>query len=162
MEFRASPAKSVGLLFLVFLMGAGAYYLTTLDEPEHAAVIGWMGVVFCGISAIFTFRGLFVSGVQVTIDERGILDHRLGVGCIPWEDVAEFRVSEVQSQKFLSFRLVNEARYIASMPFCRRMLSKLNRATGFSAFCIGFQELTPGIDEAEACVREHLARIEDA
>jgi hypothetical protein len=104
------------------------------------------GSVFWPLLAI-PFQ-LFRHGPTVVIDELGVFDRRMGVGPIPWEDIASVSVAEVKRQRVLSLWLRNEEPYLSRASAWRRRLAAANRALRFSPFCRSFTGLTPGLDEA--------------
>jgi hypothetical protein len=113
-------------------------------------VVGWFGVAFFGLYLISILLQVFRHGPTVVIDELGVLDRRMGVGRIPWGDIASVSVAQVRRQRLISLWLRNEEQYLSQASAWRRNLALANRGLGFSLFCMSFNGLTPGLDEAYA------------
>lgn len=147
MECRTSRVKMIGLLALTAILVGVSWFCTTLPGWKSQAV-GWSGLAFFGLGFVAIPIQFFRSGPQVTIDDRGIEDHRLGVGLIPWEDIRGARVVSVKGTKFLCIEADDPTVYLSRMPAWKRSLVGTNLALGFSELTISFVGLSPGIDEA--------------
>jgi len=133
-----------------------ASYFTARTAAGFLQAVGWFGVVFFGLCLVAILFQLFRRGPTVTIDELGVLDRRLGIGPIPWQDISSVSVTQIKRQRFIALWLRNEDDYLSRVPAWRRKLVQANRAMGFSPFCIAFTGLTPGLDEAYARFRARV------
>jgi len=155
MEYRTSIPRTLGLTGLGVLMIAASYFAARTGVGL-IQVVGWFGVAFFSLCFVAILFQLFRQGPTVVIDEIGVFDRRLGVGRIPWEDIASVSVAQVKSQRIISLWLRNEDRYLSQSSAWRRRLAAANRALGFSPFCMSFTGLTPGFDEAYGRLKRRL------
>jgi hypothetical protein len=155
MEYRTSVPRTLGLVGLGVLMIAVSYFTAQMAAGFLQAV-GWFGVVFFGLCLVAILFQLFRRGPTVIIDEVGVLDRRLGIGPIPWQDISSVSITQVKRQRFISLWLRNEDDYLSRVPVWRRKLAQANQAMGFSPFSIAFTGLTPGLDEAYTRLRARV------
>jgi hypothetical protein len=125
-----------------------ASYFSARHGVGLIQAVGWLGVAFFGLCFVAILSQLFRHGPTIVIDELGVFDRRMGLGRIPWGDIASVSVAEIKSQRLISLWLRNEALYLSQGSAWRRKLAAANRALGFSPFCVSFTGLTPGFDEA--------------
>jgi hypothetical protein len=147
MEYRTSIPRTLGLGALGVLMIAASYF-SAQNGVGLIQAVGWFGVAFFGLCFAAILFQLFRRGPTVVIDELGVFDRRMGVGPIPWEEIASVSAADVKRQRLISLWLRNEEPYLSRASAWRRRLAAANRALGFSPFCMSFTGLTPGFDEA--------------
>jgi hypothetical protein len=155
MECRTSIPRTLGLAGLAVLMMAAGYVSARIGIGLIQAV-GWFGVAFFVLCFLAILLQLFRRGPTVVIDELGVFDQRMGIGRIPWGDIASVSIAQVRRQRFISLWLRNEELYLSQVPNWRRGVAAANRALGFSPFCMSFAGLTPGLDEAYARLRARV------
>jgi hypothetical protein len=157
MEFRTSIPRTLGLVGFVVLATLGSYAAArAASAPPVIHVAGWVGVALCIFVLVFPLSQLFRRGPTVVIDETGVLDLRLGVGPISWEDISSVSVARVSHQRLLILWLRNEERYRSRLPAWKAALSRMSERVGFAPFSINFAGLTPGVDEAYARLRTRV------
>lgn len=155
MEYRTSIPRTLGLAGLAFLTIA-ACYLSARFGVGLIQGVGLFGAAFFGLCLVAILFQLFRRGATVVIDELGVSDRRMGVGRIPWEDIASVSVGQVKRQRFISLWLRNEEQYLSRGPARRRWVAAVNRALGFSPFYMSFTGLTPGLDDAYARLKARV------
>ena len=101
------------------------------DGPLNA-VVGLAAVAFfglCGISALFH---VVRASPAVVINHRGIVDNAsaLGVGLVPWENIAEVREYRVQNQVFLGIIPRNLDQVLLNQPAWKRAAIRANLRLG--------------------------------
>jgi hypothetical protein len=133
-----------------------ASYFSARNGVGFIQAVGWLGVAFFGLCFVAILFQLFRQGPTVVIDEFGVFDRRLGVGPIPWEDIASVSAAQVKSQRLILLWLRNEDQYLSHVSAWRHRLAAANRALGFSPFCMSFTGLTPGFDEAYGRLRARV------
>ena len=155
MRCYTSVPKTLGLAVLGVLMMAMSYLLTQSSDLFHKA-IGWLGVAFFGAALLAILFQLFRRRPTVIIDDSGVMDTRLGVGYIAWEDIASISVADIHRQRFISLWLRDEAKFLSRTSRSKRLLRRANRALGFSPFSLSFAGLSPGLNEVYDVLRSRL------
>jgi hypothetical protein len=155
MECRTSIPRTLGWAGLAVLMTAAGYFMA-LTAVGFGQLVGWFGLIFFGLCLAAILLQLFRRGPTIVIDEVGVLDRRLAVGSIPWQDISSVSLIQIKRQRFISLWLRNEDEYLSRMRGWKQGIARANRALGFSPFCLGFTGLTPGLDEAYARIRTRV------
>jgi hypothetical protein len=113
-----------------------ASYSSARNGVGFIQAVGWFGVAFFGLCFVAILFQLLRRGPTVVIDEFGVFDRRLGVGCIPRQDIASVSAAQVKSQRLILLWLGNEDQYLSHVSAWRHRLAAANRALGFSPFCM--------------------------
>jgi hypothetical protein len=113
-------------------------------------------VVFFGACLIAIVFQLFRRKPTVVFGHSGVLDIRLGVGLIPWRDIASVSILAVRRQRLIALSLRDEESYRLRSPIWRRVLIYISDAMNYPAFTIAFAGLRPGLDEAYAFLLKTL------
>jgi hypothetical protein len=153
LEFQRSRIRLLGILLLSPVLVVASYFCTTLDDPVIRGV-GWFGVCFFALAGIAVIAQIIRGGAPLVLSAEGIEDSRLGVGLIRWRDIADLRVTKVESSHLLCLRLVHPELYLMNLPTRKRALLSANRGMGFGDLAISFVGLRPGIDAALEFVRK--------
>jgi hypothetical protein len=149
MKCYPSKLKLLGLFGLTCALVGMCWFLTTFSDLFSRAV-GWVGVGFFGLGFIAIPIMWFRTGAQVVINDQGIEDVRHKLGVVPWEDIRSLYIGSVESTKFLCIELVDPEKYRSRMPTWTRPLTTVTKALGFPTLTIGFQGLSPGLEEVWA------------
>lgn len=104
--------------------------------------------IFVPATVVFT-RRLLATEPRLVVDETGILDSRLGVGLVPWAELADVRVLRMRRHVFLCLVPREPKRWMARLSPLRRLMALGDRALGASVLSIDLN----GVD----CVPEELA-----
>ena len=156
MEYRASVPRTLGLAGLAVGMILGSFYIAR-NYGESAEAVGWTGAVFFTLCLIAILFQLFRRVPTVVIDDLGVLDRRMRIGRISWDDISSVSVQQVRSTHFVSLWLRNEEQYLSHSPNGMRILGRINREMGFSPFSMSFVGLTPGWDDAYARISARIS-----
>ena len=146
MEYRTSIPRTLGWAGLAVMMIAASYFSVQIG----AGFIGWFGVAFFGLCFVPILLQLFRHGPTVVIDRR------MRIGRIPWEDIASVSVAQMKRQRLISLWLRNEEQYLPQGSAVTRRVAAASRAMGLSPFSMSFTGLTPGLDDAYARLRARL------
>ena len=126
------------------LRGVGSVVLAAVSivlllRAVPGTLVWWVSVV----AAIFFVMGAIVGiaqgmrrGPRITLDATGVHDRTLGVGVIPWSDIARVEPYGVAQQGFVGLHLHDAAPYLARASMLKRMLARLNRGSGFPPFSV--------------------------
>jgi hypothetical protein len=155
-ECYVSPWKLLGLLGLTTIM-VGASGICTQMPAGAAQIAGWFGVAFFGLGFVIFPIALFRTSAQVVINEEGIEDRRSKMGVIRWVDIRFVTIGSVQSQKFLCIETADPEAYLCRLSKWKRRIMASNQFFGLPPFVIGFQGLSPGLDEVWKHLTDHLA-----
>jgi hypothetical protein len=144
--FRRSCWKLLPLLTgsLAFV-AAGVFLL--VRSPDKW--IGWMSIIFFSGCALVFLWQLFDSRPRLIIDDRGVFDRTLGVGVIPWSEIADAYPRTIASSSFICLVLSQPEVYLSRLPRQRHALANLNRQLGFTDFSINLTEIA--VDPVEIC-----------
>jgi hypothetical protein len=154
-ECRTSIPRTLGWLGLAVLMIAASYY-TGRTATGFIRAVGWLAVVFCGVCLVPIILQLFRRGPTIVIDEDGVLDRRLHVGRISWQDIASVSIVQSGRQRLISLWLRNPEHYLSPAPTWSAGLSRVGEEMGYSPFSLNFAGLTPGLEETYAYLRTRL------
>ena len=84
----------------------------------------------------------------IVIDEQGVLDRRLKVGVIRWEDIRRITLHSLSGAEYISLDLHNMNTYEARRPAWLRLTAKTQRLSGMSPIAIS----TNGLDMERAAL----------
>jgi hypothetical protein len=132
LEFRASRRKNgLGLCASLGFVAIGAFMLR-YGEPVDAPVF-WLIILFFGAGSPRFLWRLIDPRPRLVLDRRGILDRTLGVGIIPWDEITAVSVRRVGDVDFIGLDLRNPEQFVAKRSRLKRVLSRVNRASGYTA-----------------------------
>lgn len=153
LQFKRSRWKHLGLLLMTFLMvGVSWFCALQAGNPVYRGV-GWFGVVFFALGIVLNVTGLIRGGVSIVMDETGFTDERLKIGRIPWNQVEECYVAQLQGTAFLCFQLKQPELFLPRMSEAAQRVAKLNKGWGFGDLALTFVGLSPSLDRAVDFVR---------
>lgn len=105
-EIKRSKKKQVRfILFSIPLAALAIWIATKASSGSIDMFIGWIGAVFFGLSTILRVFLFFDNKAQITLDDKGILDRRLKIGRLKWEDIENAEVYSRTRQKFIALSL---------------------------------------------------------
>jgi len=112
------PLSNKNILLLLFgavtFVVIGVLFLISPSPSMFIIIAGLVAISVFGLFAIVAFRKLFDKKVGLIINREGIIDNSSGVsaGLVLWSDIKEIKISNVASQKFLTFIVNNPQYYI--------------------------------------------------
>lgn len=63
--------------------------------------MGWIGMIISVCFLLYYILKCFQNGPSVSINEKGITDHRSGSALIPWTDILSLNLAELGDEKIL-------------------------------------------------------------
>jgi hypothetical protein len=129
MELKNSRLKYLLLLFLSCGIVAVGIFILAHAKPGEKW-IGWMGIIFSGLGIPIILWQLIDSRPRIVLNENGILDRTLGVGLIPWAEIAGAYIVSIWSNDFICLRLHNPNMWVNNLSLFKRLLVKANIALG--------------------------------
>ena len=120
--------------------------------------VGWFSLLCLAFGGIGTAVGLIHGlrrGPRITLDTTGVHDRTLGVGVIPWSDIARVEPYGVAQQGFVGLHLHDAAPYLARASVVKRLLARLNAGSGFPAFSVNLA----GVDADPQQVAKTIVRM---
>jgi len=100
------------------------------------------------IAVIYGVKELISGAGRVVIDERGVLDSRLGLGTVRWRDITNVYVKELHNIPHVCLEVNGADRYLSKRSAATRGLLKLHHKTqGIPAFNINTGVLELGAGE---------------
>jgi|SRR6185436_3095074 hypothetical protein len=137
------------------MMGGGAFagYALMFVLPGmgrfELAVYGLMVTIF----AIWAAREFFKSDAKVVIDRRGVLDKRLGLGIIRWQDIDGIYVKKLRSIDHICLEVANQQKYLKRRSAISNAAAKFLKTTNkISPFNINTGVLDASSDEIYAAI----------
>jgi hypothetical protein len=99
-----------------------------MNDPTLVHLLGGVSILFFGGGGGFLVRKLFDRRPGLVLSSSGIVDNASGiaVGFIPWSDVTDFRVHEIQGQKLLVILVRDPAPYVARGSALKRAANRAN------------------------------------
>jgi hypothetical protein len=139
-DFVAYPSKwrlALLLLATIVFVVIGLWMIGLFGPPPDTGrgdtafvtFFGWASVIFFGFCLIVLIRMMFDSGEQVRINQRGIYWKRWSTDTIPWSEVTDVSVWEMQRQKCIILNLLHADRY-TSTTLMGRLAGANRRLTG--------------------------------
>lgn len=98
--------------------------------------VGLLAIIFFGMCAAVGAWQFFDTRPRLQITDEGILDRTLGVGLIPWTDIAHAYVRGINHEYFICLHLHNEEEYVSRLPPLKRKLASANAALGFTMLSV--------------------------
>ena len=135
-EIRVVPLNQWRLLLIFIVAPVGLYlYLGYLP------FIFWLVLPVALISLLFKLiRGQSKAPI-ITLDERGVLDRRLKVGVIEWDDIRRMRSYSLSGAEYISLELHNTKKYTSRRPLWLGAISQVQRLFGMTSIAISTNSL---------------------
>jgi len=132
---RSSRLKHAGVLVvgLCFVM-IGVLVLLKRGNVGMAGVVGWLNILLFGAGSLFYARKFFDSSPRLVIDDQGILDQTLGVGVIPWSEIAGAYLTTIGANPFICLELRNLEYWLGRLSPTQRALTSANKKLGAMEF----------------------------
>lgn len=123
--------------YAAMLLGALAFVamgaLMVLRQPGlESYLIGGASIVFFGGGAVLFVFQLIDRRPRLILDDEGLYDRTLGVGVIPWRDIADAQLVSVRGHAFVCLHLRNPEHWIGRLSAGQRRLAALNQRMGFA------------------------------
>jgi hypothetical protein len=122
----------------------------------HRSVVVWVVAIGAGAVGLIAAWEFHDRRPRLVIDDRGVLDRRLAVGTIVWDDIQDVHVKRVSGRPQLCLDLVNAAKYTSRLPQPLRKLVPLNRQLGLTDLSVDLTGLTADPVALEAMIRDEL------
>jgi hypothetical protein len=152
--FQTSPTKWIALMIGSLAFVALGLWLALSGS---SVVIGWINVAFFGACSVIYIRHLADRRPRIVVDECGVTDNLLGVGCIEWADVVGAELRFVRGSPILSLELRDPSKYVIRLsPFMRRMTAA-NKVLGFTEISLSLVGLA---SDPTAVARVIIERVE--
>jgi len=101
-----------------------------------SVLVGWLNVAFFGLCAVMFARQLADRRPRLVVDDSGITDSTLGVGCIEWGDIVSTELRRIQGNAFLCLELRQPLKYLSRMSPVMREMTQANKALGFTELSV--------------------------
>ena len=137
LEVRTRPNNAWRGLLVCAAALAGVYFFLGY-LPFVFWLIGPIAMIALLITAI---RGQGTDPV-IVIDDEGVLDKRLKVGVIRWEDIRRIKSYSLSGALYISLELHDLKKYDSRRPLWLKSLSQVQRGFGMSSLAIS----TNGLD----------------
>jgi hypothetical protein len=114
-------------LWLVIAPPTNHHYIRY--SPTTILIVGYASIIFFGLCALIAVRKLADNRPGLIIDALGLSDNSSGVsgGQIPWTDILNISVIEIQKQKIIMLEVNNPQDYIGRQTNgFKRKLMKIN------------------------------------
>jgi hypothetical protein len=100
------------------------------------------------IAVGFGVKEMLLNKARIVIDERGVLDSRLGLGWIRWRDITHVYIAQYQNVDHVCMDVVDPSRYLNKRSIAvRGMLKFHQKANNISPFSINVGVLDVGAEE---------------
>lgn len=136
-EIYVQPNKNLRTL-LICALGMVLLYLYLGYLP----IIIWVAGILIVIAFVFRIITGEGKGPVIVLNDEGVLDKRLRVGVIRWEDIRRIRSHDVEGATYISLELHDTKPYEARRPLWLKLLSQVQRVHGMSSTSIS----TVGLD----------------
>jgi len=130
-EIKVDPNKKWRPL-LVAAVASAALYLYLGYLP----FIVWVVAIIAGVALLFNLVTGQNKGTVIILDNEGILDRRLKVGVIRWEDIRRIQSYNLHGANYISLELHNQETYEARRPLSLKLGSQVQRGFGMGSLAI--------------------------
>ena len=158
-ELRLQPWRSVLLILLCAGFVAVGWWMAgdpARDRPE-LKWWGWGFVTVFGLGLPLGVREMFRRGPRLVLSSAGIDDRASGLGLIPWSEIADIQVAELDKDRYLMLTMRDPDTWEAQRPAASRVLSRLDRAIGLKGIPITISGLDMRADDIIAEVGRRFA-----
>ena len=100
-------------------------------------------------------KRMISGGTPFVFDRAGISFPGGNFGLLPWNEIKSYSVVTIRGNVFLALTFNDPARILSRVSTAKRKWALANERMGWGHWALSFIGLTPGIDEAEAFIREH-------
>jgi len=146
------------LLAAAFGFTATGVLLLVVEKTSAGRFIAVVLILFFGAAAAVFARELFDGRPRIKIDGFGVEDRTLGVGIIPWSEIASAYRMDVQGHPFICLVLRDPKPWVEKVSWAKRAMMKGNRALG----CTEFNLNLSGIDAEPEQVYELVLKLASA
>jgi len=160
MKFHTSKIKTVGLLFIWFIViTIGIEILIDSQKIFHnsnqylANLTGCFLVLVSGFLCFSTAMQFVRKMPIIVFDSEGILDARNGIGVIAWNDIDSLSLFSVYGSTGINVNLKEPDMYLNRLNGWKRVSTKNGISFGLPFTVIPFLGLTPSIDSAKEYIR---------
>jgi hypothetical protein len=130
-EIRPIPNFKYKLGLLGVAATVGLYFFL-----GYLPTVLWLcGLTFVGILLYTAVRGESTDAC-VVLDDKGVLDKRLKLGVISWEDIRRITFYDLYNTYYVCLELHNPETYLARQPQWLKLALKSRRLLGMSPFSI--------------------------
>jgi hypothetical protein len=122
-------------------------------------LVGYCAIVFFGVCAFFLAAKLRDNKPGLIIDDHGLIDNSSGLpgGEIPWSDITNITVIEINRQKLIMLEVRNPEQYIARQTSgFKRKLMEINFKMYGTPLSISANSLKISFDELWAILSSRL------
>ena len=164
MQCRPTAIQLLGVVFLIMVFLVGSVYgAGLLSSPSPPVIVRMAGCVGLGMFAfgIPPLWPFFSNKPVLVLDEYGICDARLGLGIVPWGDIASVSAAFVKGRPLIQLWVRDENAYRRRLSFGRRIVCRVNTMFGYSPFLINLSFLTPGYDSVYAYISRYVPPTSD-
>lgn len=136
-----SRGRYAWLLLLSLVFVAGGALIVLRESGLEAYLVGGASIVFFGAGAVLFAFELIDRRPRLILDDEGLYDRTLGVGTIPWRDIADGELRSLRSQHFVCLRLRNPDYWSDKLSPRQRWLISLNERMGYAALNVNLSGL---------------------
>ncbi len=118
--------RAKNVLLGAVMLSASAFALA--QDSTRARFVGAAGVAFFGLCVVYALYRALRPGCSLVIDVDGFPDNAsaVGVGFVPWTNVAQVRVAEVAGQPMVAVTLHDAAAVVRRAPLLKRLILRKN------------------------------------
>ena len=131
-----------------------------IPNPYWIRIFGFLVIAFAGAMLFFATKKMTDSAPALIVSLAGFVDNMggLGLGLIPWSDVAGLQAVTVMKQQFIAVQLRNSNDFMGRQtnPF-KRQLMQTNLSSYGSPFILSASALECTYPELQELLSSHLA-----
>lgn len=151
--------SALALIGALSFVAAGAF-IVLCESGLAAFLVGGAAIVFFGACAVICAFQLIDRRPRLSLDDDGLFDGTLGVGVIPWRDIADAQLHSVGKDHFVCLRLRDPERWHCELPAHLRSLSELHPHAGFATVNVNLSGLAVDPHTVLALILKYSAMYE--
>ena len=161
-----SKLKIIGLLLISLGFVATGVWLLYVSRFETVGTsfllrtVSFASIAFFGLCGLVFAIQIFNTQPSLVIDPVGIIDRSSAVsaGRVPWQDIREIGITQVENQRCLTFYVIDPQRYIQRGNWLQQRAKNLNYKLYGSPIHISTNTLKISLGELHSLVLEYHHR----
>lgn len=123
-----------------------------------SVLVGWVNVAFFGFCAVTFARQLADRRPRIVVDDKGVTDNTLGVGCIEWGDIVSTELRRIPGNTFLCLELRQPSKYLSRMSPVVREMTQANKALAFTELSVNLMGVKGDPDAISDLIAREVSR----
>jgi hypothetical protein len=153
--------KKISVLFFgsILFVVSGFIVLNKSPDPKNV-LIGWSGIVFFGLCAVYLGYKLFDKKAAVIINNEGIIDNSSGaaVGLVKWARISGAEEYQIYGHRILKISILEPEKFIEGLKGSTKLLAEANYKLFGSPIHIASNTLSCNFDTLKDEIQKRIKK----